>query len=211
MENGVDYYCTYILHCCYCWSFFHHTGRWCNEDCFKIVFRRRPCSAHYHAHYHAGDHAQEAETQDEEVQHRATGIQIQTHLNFIYFFVCVCVCVPVCACLFVQHWARGIQMQIHIWTFTQGHRDINIQQRLIFQCMPKKCLILTQGDTFRRFPFSKILEFLFRRCWHYHFVLLHRQPSQTRPHHRSFKSPVSSCPRSLCLCLIRYSFFMINW
>ena len=112
-------------------------------------------------------------------------------LLHISLFVCACVCLSVCS--------------------TQGHRDINIQKRLIFQCMAKKCLILTRGDTFRGFHFFKILEFRFRRCWHYHFVLLHRQPSQTLPRHRFFQSPVSNCPRSLCLCLIRYSFFYDNW
>ena len=158
-------------------------------------------------------------------------IRIHTYLNFCVFLFCVCV--PVC--LFntepqVYKYKDMLEL-LHISLFvcacvclsvcsTQGHRDINIQQRLIFQCMAKKCLILTQGDTFRRFlkrfdfsklfAFSKILEFLFRRCWHYHFVLLHRQPSQTRPRHRFFQSPVSNCPRSLCLCLIRYSFFYDN-
>ena len=111
----------------------------------------------------------------------------------------------VCACLFVQHRATGI---------------LKYNKVLIFQCMAKKCLMLTQGDTFRRFlklydfsklfAFSKILEFLFCRCWRYHFVLLHRQPSQTLPHHRFFQSPVSNCPHSLCLCLIRKSFFYDN-
>ena len=71
-------------------------------DATKIVSRLFFAGdhAHYHAHYHSGDHAQEAETQDEEVQHRATGMQIQSYLNFYIF---ICLCVPVCARLFVQH------------------------------------------------------------------------------------------------------------
>ena len=193
MENGVDYYCTNILNCCYRWSFFHHKGIWCNEDCFKIVFRRRPCSlscslSHRRPCSRSGNTRWRGATQS----HRYTNTN-----EYLNFYIFPCFCVPVCACLFVQHRATGISI------YNKG---------LIFQCMTKKCLILTQGDTFRRFlkwfdfsklfAFSKISEFLFCRCWHYHFVLLHPQPSQTRPRHRFFQSPVSNCPRIWCLCLI---------
>ena len=153
---------------------------------------------------------------------------------FIYLFVCVCLFVRVC--LFntepqVYKYKYILEL-LHISLFvcacvclsvcsTQGHRDINIYQRTHISMYGQKVPHAYTGCTFRiylkwfdfskLFASSKILEFLSRRCWHYHFVLLHRQPSQTPPHHRFFQSPVSNCPRSLCLCLIRYSFFYDNW
>ena len=113
MENGVDYYCTYILNCCYCWSFFHHTGRWCNKDCFKIFFRRRPCSlscslSRRRPCSRSGNTRWRGATQS----HRYANTNTYILELLCISFLCMC------ACVFVQHRATGIQIQIHTWTFT---------------------------------------------------------------------------------------------